>query len=112
MAKVNLTNMDVSSLLNLRRQVDEALAHRRTELEKQLRELGGRGEGGGRRRGASPLAGIRVPPKYRGPSGESWAGRGAKPRWLVAAIKGGKKLDDFLIDKSGLKSGKRRRSKR
>src|SRR5262249_17421122 len=28
---------------------------------------------------------------------ETWAGRGAKPRWLVAAIKGGKKLDDFLI---------------
>jgi hypothetical protein len=40
-----------------------------------------------------------VPPKYRGPSGETWAGRGAKPHWLAAAIKGGKKLDDFLIDK-------------
>jgi hypothetical protein len=41
MAKVNLTHMDVPSLLNLRRQVDEALADRRTELEKQLRDLGG-----------------------------------------------------------------------
>jgi DNA-binding protein H-NS len=46
--------------------------------------------------------------RYRGPSGETWAGRGAKPRWLVAAIKGGKKLDDFLIDKQR----KKRRSKR
>jgi H-NS histone family len=56
----------------------------------------------GRRRvvrgGGSALKGMKVPPKYPGPSGETWAGRGAKPRWLVAAIKGGKKLDDFLID--------------
>jgi len=27
------------------------------------------------------------------PLGQTWAGRGAKSRWLVAAIKGGKKLD-------------------
>jgi DNA-binding protein H-NS len=40
-----------------------------------------------------------VPPKYRGPNGETWAGRGAKPRWLVAAMKKGKKLDSFLIHK-------------
>jgi len=55
----------------------------------------------------------KVPPKYRGPSGETWAGRGAKPKWLVAAIKGGRKLDDFLIDKSAArKKRKKRRSKR
>jgi hypothetical protein len=35
-----------------------------------------------------------------------------RPRWLVAAIKGGKKLDDFLIDKSARKGRKKRRSKR
>jgi DNA-binding protein H-NS len=58
------------------------------------------------------LKGRKVPPKYRGPSGETWAGRGARPRWLVAAIKGGKKLDDFLIDKSARKGWKKRRSKR
>ena len=28
-----------------------------------------------------------------GPLGQTWAGRGAKTRWLVAAIKGGRKLD-------------------
>ena len=63
---------------------------------------------GGARVGVSALKGIKVPPKYRGPSGETWAGRGAKPRWLVEAIKGGKKLDDFLIDKGR----KKRRAKR
>jgi DNA-binding protein H-NS len=51
------------------------------------------------------LKGKKVPPKYRSPSGETWAGRGAKPRWLVDAIKDGKKLDDFLIEKAW---GKRR----
>jgi DNA-binding protein H-NS len=61
-------------------------------------------------RGGSTLKGRKVSPKYRGPSGETWAGRGAKPRWLAEAMKGGKKLDDFLIEKS---AGKRkRRSKR
>jgi DNA-binding protein H-NS len=38
-------------------------------------------------------------PKYRNPENpyETWAGRGLKPRWLIAAIKGGKKLEDFAI---------------
>ena len=64
-------------------------------------------------RGAgSALKGRKVPPKYRGPSGETWAGRGARPRWLVAVIKGGKKLHDFLIDKSARKGRRKRRSKR
>jgi DNA-binding protein H-NS len=33
----------------------------------------------------------------RSRSGETWAGRGAKPRWLVAAMKKGKKIESFLI---------------
>jgi DNA-binding protein H-NS len=64
------------------------------------------------RGGGSALKGMKVPPKYRSSSGETWAGRGARPRWLVAAIKGGKKLDDFLIDKSARKGRRKRRSKR
>ena len=58
------------------------------------------------------MKGRKVPPKYRSRSGETWAGRGAKPTWLVAAIKGGKRLDDFLIDKSARKGWRKRRSKR
>ena len=58
------------------------------------------------------MKGRKVPPKYRGPSGETWAGRGVRPRWLVAAIKGGKKFDDFLIDKSARKGRKKGRRKR
>src|SRR5262249_863580 len=65
----------------------------------------------GRRRG-SPLQGRKIAPKYRGPSGETWAGRGAKPRWLVDAIKGGKKIENFLIDKSARKGGKKRKTRK
>ena len=109
MAKVNLSGMTVEGLMDLRRRVDETLHKRRAELQQQLAALGvARVVRGGR----SVLKGRKVPPKYRSPSGDTWAGRGAKPRWLVAAIKGGKKLDDFLIDRSARKGRKKRRSKR
>jgi hypothetical protein len=64
----------------------------------------------GRGRGSS-LKGKKVAPKYRGPGGETWAGRGATPRWLVAALKGGKKREDFLIEKATGKGTKRRKKK-
>jgi DNA-binding protein H-NS len=118
MAKVNLSNMTVDSLMELRQRVDKALLERRAELEKQLARMdktvavpGGERDGR-RRRGTSALRGRKIAPKYRGPSGETWAGRGAKPRWLVTAIKEGKKLDDFLIDKSETKKRQKPRSKR
>jgi DNA-binding protein H-NS len=111
MAKTNLSQMDVESLMDLRKRVEAALLERRQVLEKQIAMLGGERAARGRRR-KSALKGKKVPPKYRGPAGETWAGRGARPRWLVAAIKGGKKLDHFLIDKSARKGRKKRRSKR
>src|ERR1700756_3136581 len=67
---------------------------------------------GGPLKGRSSLKAKKVPPKYRSPSGETWAGRGVKPRWLVAALKRGKKIDDFLIDKLARKGRNKRRSKR
>jgi DNA-binding protein H-NS len=111
MPTLNLSGMTVEALMDLRKRVDEMLDERRAELQKQLERIG---VGGGTRivrGGGSVLKGRKVPPKYRGPSGETWAGRGARPRWLVAAIKGGKKLEDFLIDKSARKERKKRRSK-
>ena len=107
--------MTVEALMDLRKRVDEMLLEHRAELEKQLERMGAIAVVSGARvvgGGGSALRGRKVPPKYRGPSGETWAGRGARPRWLVAAIKGGKKLDDFLIDKSARKGRRKRRSKR
>jgi len=113
MPKVNLSRMTVEELMDLRERVDEMLHQHRAELEQQLERMGVIGGRRVVRGGGSALKGKKVPPKYRSRSGETWAGRGAKPRWLVAAIKGGKKLDDFLIDKSARKGRrKKRRSKR
>jgi DNA-binding protein H-NS len=112
MAKVNLPRMTVEALMDLRKRVDEMLLERRAELEKQLERMTALAGARIVRGRASVLKGRKVPPKYRGPSGETWAGRGARPRWLVAAIKGGRKLDDFLIDKSARKGRRKRRSKR
>src|SRR5262249_21910804 len=116
MARVNLSAMNGEALMDLRKRVDKTLHKRRAEIEKRLERMdrtialvGGARVGGG---GGSVLKGRKVPPKYRGPSGETWAGRGAKPRWLAAAIKGGKKLEDFLIDKSAQRRRRKRRSKR
>jgi len=113
MPNVNLSRMTVEALLDLRERVDGLLSERRAELEQQLERMGA-GVGGGRvvRGGGSALKGRKVEPKYRGPSGDTWAGRGAKPKWLVDAIKGGRKLEDFLIDESARKGRKKRRSKR
>jgi DNA-binding protein H-NS len=111
MAKTNLASMSVDALLKLRDDVGKALSRRANELQGQLSRLGS--EIGSRKRERKrALRGRKVPPKYRSRTGETWAGRGARPHWLVAAIKGGKKLDDFLIDKSGRKGRKKRRSKR
>ena len=112
MARVNLSGMSVEALMDLRKRVDEMLHRRQVELEKQLERMAVVGGRRVVRGGGSPLRGRKVPPRYRSPSGETWAGRGAKPRWLVAAVKSGKKLDDFLIDKSARKRRSKRRSKR
>jgi DNA-binding protein H-NS len=114
-AKMNLSGMDFESLVNLRKQVEDALNSHRATLEKQLAALGGSAAslGGKTARGGrgSALKGKKVAPKYRSPDGETWAGRGATPRWLKDAIKGGKTLENFLIDKTGMKGRKKRKTK-
>jgi len=40
MAKVNLSEMSVEALMDLRKRVDEMLLDRRAELEKQLERMG------------------------------------------------------------------------
>lgn len=116
MAKPNLSGMDVHALIDLRKQVEDTLVSQRSTLERQLAALGGSiaSIGGKVARGGrgSALKGKKVAPKYRGPDGETWAGRGAMPRWLKAATKGtGKKIENFLIDKSAGNGRKKRKSK-
>jgi len=55
--------------------------------------------GGKRRAGKTRRV---IPVKYRDNKGNTWTGRGSRPRWLVAALNEGAKIDDFLVQpKSG-----------
>ena len=51
--------------------------------------------------GARPhaLKGRKLPALYRNPKNraETWAGRGNRPRWLVAALRQGRKLNALAI---------------
>src|SRR5262245_52355853 len=114
--------MTVDALITARDIIDKLLTKRvpaaRRELEKRLSALHGYFGAGSRTArkakadGRSKLKGRKVPPKYRSKKGETWSGRGMKPRWLTAAIKGGAKLDDFAIGASGRgKRGKKASAK-
>jgi DNA-binding protein H-NS len=111
MKAANLKNLSVDALLELRDKVDDALAAAKETLQAQLSRLGiGRASD---RRSRRSLKGRKVPPKYRGPKGETWAGRGARPRWLTALVKQGHRVEEFSVErKAGAKSGKKKRRKR
>jgi DNA-binding protein H-NS len=96
--------MSVAQLQDLKNNIEAAISakvtERRRELEAQFSKLSGFGGRGGKatKFGRSGRTGS-VAPKYRNPENhaETWAGHGLKPRWLTAAIKSGKKLEDFAI---------------
>ena len=120
MKKIDLETMSVDDLWSLHEQISKILSARITsekrELEKRLAVLNRGIEGAdasqsynanGKARRKYP----RVFPKYRNPQtpSETWSGRGKQPRWLVAAIKTGRKIDDFKISEAGGSKGGRRR---
>jgi DNA-binding protein H-NS len=117
-----LESMSVDDLWSLHGQISEILSARITsekrELEKRLAVLSrGRDEIDGK--DASPSHGAngkarrkypRVLPKYRNhQTSETWSGRGKQPRWLAAAIKTGRKIEDFEIGGAGESRGRRQR---
>lgn len=68
-----------------------------------LAEIKGKGVSSapGGKRGRAPRAdkGSVTPPKYRGPNGELWSGRGQPPNWMKPYLAAGKTKADFLIAK-------------
>lgn len=90
--------MSLDDLWSLRESLNLELARRiaaeKSRLDQRLRQLAPSGDIHRERR-AYP----RVYPKYANPSrpGETWSGRGKRPRWLAAQLSSGRKLDDFRI---------------
>jgi len=99
----------------------EKIATEKLELEKRLAQLNR----------ISPIGGVestlaqskidrprrkypKVLPKYCNPSvpTETWSGRGKQPRWLVAALRTGSTLDDFLIANTKRSAGTKLRRRR
>ena len=113
----NISLLSVEALFKLRDDVAAALGRKADALKKELAALGsdyaevGRIAVYGKKRGSS-LKGKKAAVKYRDRSGNHWSGRGATPRWMVAAMKAGAKRDDFLVDKSASKVTKKTRRKK
>ena len=49
-------------------------------------------------RAASAAKGGKVAAKYKNSAtGDSWSGRGLQPKWLKAALEGGRKIEEFKV---------------
>ena len=117
-------SMSIDDLWSLHEKISQILSTRiaseKQELEKRLAVLNrGRHAIEGGESAGSPDAHDkvrrkypRVFPKYRNPAtpSETWSGRGKQPRWLVAAIKSGRKIDDFRIRDDANSKGRRQRA--
>lgn len=120
--KLDLESMSVDELWSFHERISKILSERITsekqELEKRLAVLnrGRNAIGGDLAQSLDSNEKVRrkyprVFPKYRNPAtpSETWSGRGKQPRWLVAAIKSGRKIDDFRIrDQAGAKRRRQR----
>ncbi len=108
---LKLTGMALAELVQLRDEVQSALDGQiemeRRELQSKLAEIEnlqsgrksrstekGRSVQNGRKH---PAKGKKAAAKYQGPNGETWAGRGLTPKWLVELEGKGKKRDQYLI---------------
>jgi DNA-binding protein H-NS len=92
-----LTSMSVDKLLTLREAINRELQQRQDKIQKDLQTLSGSLSAGNHKSNGNRLKGKKVKPKYRGPNGETWAGRGMKPKWLTALVKQGRKLESYRI---------------
>ena len=103
--------MSVEALIKMRDDIGKMLSGKAGQLQQpgnrpsqwRLGKLGKEGRRPSQRKHAQRQEGQTY--KYRNPKNrKTWAGRGAVPRWMAAAIKGGKKKESFLIDKSAAKT--------
>lgn len=109
--KLNLDAMTVDEMWQLHEEISRVLSVRLTSekraLEARLEQLH-REKHPSAPKSNSAAKGLdtsqrrkypRVHPKYQNPDApsETWSGRGKTPRWLVAALKTGHKIEEFAI---------------
>ena len=87
----------------------------RKQIQAQLARLDGLTTGRVAKRGRPlgrphALKGRKIAPKYRGPNGETWAGRGMMPLWMRQEMRRGRKPEHFAIGR--MTATKKRASKR
>jgi DNA-binding protein H-NS len=98
-AQSSLDTLSNQALCKLRDEIAEELKRRAESLHRQIDQLVGPTSSANIEHRSEPRKRRKAAPKYKGPNGENWSGRGNKPRWLTIAMIEGKQLDDFLIDK-------------
>ena len=97
----HLSEKSIDELWALHEQVIHLLASKMAEekarLDKRLGELRLQPVKTSEARAKRPYPPVH--PKYRNPAqpSETWAGRGKQPRWVAAALKKGKRLEDLRI---------------
>jgi len=96
----NLSVEEISELYSrIRHVLVKRIENEKSKLEETLSSLndGWSVDGQKSRRRKYPP----VIPKYRNPAdnSETWAGRGKQPRWVVAQLRAGKKMEDFIINR-------------
>jgi DNA-binding protein H-NS len=75
--------------------LDKKVDARRAELEAELESLGGQ-KASPKSKPVTEKRGT-VKPAFVGPNGESWAGRGATPKWLVELESKGKSREEYRV---------------
>ena len=92
-------------LTSEKRELEKRLARLRNDRSLPASAPAAKDSKGGARRNYP-----RVLPKYQNPSdpSETWSGRGKQPRWLTAALKTGRTIEDFVIGNIALSKSKSR----
>lgn len=99
---LKIKSLSFDELIKVKARVDAEIELRSAKERARLIDaIAGLRSAKGKAVAAKPhaLRGKKLPPLYRNPKNrsETWAGRGNRPRWLVAGLKSGKKLEAFVI---------------
>ena len=108
MAKVDLSDYNLSELKGLQAEIEnEIKARQKQEVTKAREQILAIAQGLGvsveellANGGAKPKGnGKKVQARYQNPANnaQTWTGRGRQPKWIAEGLAGGKSLDDFRI---------------